>query len=272
VPTRLLGDPGFASITVGDTHACGFTVEGIAYCWGDDFRGQTGGGPSAPLESPRRSATPVAGDLRFLALRAGPESTCGLVLNGDLYCWGGSSTSGEAIIPRPVQEGFGFTGLDYGGTDGSRNQVCATDGLGNVYCFEYQTGELLPQPTPAAVVLPGGGAARQAAVGGVWTPLVDLPYGYEIHVCAVDAVGELSCWGSNSYGQLGDGTTSGRPTPIQVPQLTGITGVTSGGVHSCAVTENGSAYCWGANHRNQLGMGRSSDNEAIPQQVVPPRP
>jgi alpha-tubulin suppressor-like RCC1 family protein len=216
--------------------------------------------------------TPVAGNLRFLALRAGPESTCGLVLNGDLYCWGGSSTSGEAVTPRPVQEGFEFTGLGYGGTDGSRNQVCATAGPGNLYCFEYQPASSLPQQTPAAVVLPGGGAARQVAVGGVWTPLVDLPYGYEIHACAVDAVGAVSCWGSNTYGQLGDGTTSGHAAPIQVPQLTGITGVTAGAVHSCAVTENGAAYCWGANHRNQLGKGLASDTESIPQLVVPPRP
>jgi alpha-tubulin suppressor-like RCC1 family protein len=259
VATHLPGDPGFASITVGHTHACGLTPDGVGYCWGDDFRHQTGGGPSAPLESPRRSATLVAGNLRFLALRAGPESTCGLVPNGDLYCWGGGSVSGEASVPRLVQQGFEFTGLDYGGTNGSRGQVCAMTGAGIVYCFAYEPAQLLPQPTPNAVALPGGEPARRVAVG-------------DSHACGLDVSGAVSCWGSNTYGQLGDGTTSDHPTATSIPQLAGISWLTAGGVHSCAVSQNGVAYCWGANHRGQLGNGWLSDRELIPQRVVAPRP
>src|SRR5256885_2557221 len=112
VPGRIPGDAGFAGISVGDAHACGLTSEGMAYCWGDDFRGQTGTGQKQWVV---RVATPVEGDLRFRTLRAGPESTCAIDLNGDLFCWGGSEVVGEAGVPRLVQQGLGLISLEYGG-------------------------------------------------------------------------------------------------------------------------------------------------------------
>jgi hypothetical protein len=212
----------------------------------------------------------VAGDLTFLVLRAGPESTCGLLLNGDLHCWGGSEIGGEAIEPRLVQQGFEFTSMEYGGNFGGRGVVCAQTGAGNLYCFGYEPHELLPQPTPSAVVLPGARQTHRVAVGGVWTPDVDLPYAYETHSCVLDVTGAVSCWGTNAYGQLGDSTIVAHTTPANVPGLTGIARLTAGGIHSCAVTGNGVAYCWGANHRGQLGIGAASDSETSPREVAAP--
>lgn len=272
VPTSLPADPGFASITAGDAHACGLTQDGTGYCWGDNFRGQTGAGPAWSLTSPLRSATPVAGGLKFLALRAGPESTCGLVMNGDLYCWGGSEVGGEGIEPRLVQQGFAFATLAYGGNIGGRGHVCAPVTGGRLYCFRYEPHELLAQPTPTEVVLPDPAPLHDLEVGGVWTPLVDLPYSYQLHACAVGAVGTVSCWGSNAYGQLGDGTDVDRAMPATVSQLGEVIRVATGGVHSCAITSSGVAYCWGANNRGQLGIGNSGGTEPRPREVAPPQP
>jgi alpha-tubulin suppressor-like RCC1 family protein len=271
LPARLSGDPGLVSITVGQSHACGLTRDEVAYCWGDDFRGQTGAGRSAERVTPRKAATLVAGSLRFMALRAGPESTCGLVAPGDLYCWGGSSVGGEAIEPRRVQQGFAFASLAYGGSLGGRGLVCAPTGAGVLYCFGYQPHVGLSQPSPSSVVIPGAPPARQVVVGGVWTPEINLSYAFEAHACAIDMVGGVSCWGSNGYGQLGDGTTVERTAAAAVPRLTGVTQVTAGGAHSCAVTTGGAAHCWGANNRGQLGAGKSSSSETTPQQVALPQ-
>jgi len=269
VPGRIPGDPGFASISVGDAHACGLTSEGMAYCWGEDFRGQTGTGQKQWVV---KVATPVEGDLRFRTLRAGPESTCAIDLNGDLFCWGGSEVVGEAVVPRLVQQGLGLISLEYGGNIGGRGLVCGQGGTGTLYCFGYEPHERLPQPTPAAVALPAARSARQLSIGGVWTPLIGLPYSYQRHVCALATTGGLTCWGTNAYGQVGDSSTTDRDTPTPVTSLDNVTQVTAGGVHSCAVSTDGVAYCWGANNWGQLGIGSAGDPVTAPRRVADPQP
>jgi alpha-tubulin suppressor-like RCC1 family protein len=87
------------------------------------------------------------------------------------------------------------------------------------------------------------------------------------HTCARLVSGELACWGVNDSGQLGDGTTSARPTPRRVRgTLAAATQVTAGGAHTCALRAGGFVDCWGANARGQLG-GASTIERAQPAPV-----
>ena len=267
-PSQIKGDQHFATITVGDTHACGLTAAGVAACWGDNARGQLGLGWPDYLTSPRDSAVAPVGGHAYLVLRAGTESTCGLVANGDLLCWGGSEVEGDGFTPHVVQSGFGFTTLGFGGNPGGRGQSCAIGADSTLYCFGYEVHSLLPQPTPTAVTLPAGGEPVQVAVGGIWQPLVGLPYEYDLHHCAVTTTAAVFCWGSNNYGQLGDSSTVDRTMPAVVTGLTDIASVTTGGIHSCALTHQGTAYCWGWNGRGQLGIGSDADHVTTPKRVL----
>jgi alpha-tubulin suppressor-like RCC1 family protein len=79
------------------------------------------------------------------------------------------------------------------------------------------------------------------------------------HTCAVTAAGAGWCWGANSSGQLGNGTTSTTATgPTMVQAFpSGLASISAGGVHTCAVTTAGAAKCWGLNNVGQLGNGTS---------------
>jgi alpha-tubulin suppressor-like RCC1 family protein len=85
--------------------------------------------------------------------------------------------------------------------------------------------------------------------------------------CALATSGFMYCWGDNSYGQLGDGTTgSYRMRPYPVSGLNGtLTQLASAAVSACAINSNKQVQCWGANYYGQLGNNTITDsNVAVP--------
>jgi len=75
------------------------------------------------------------------------------------------------------------------------------------------------------------------------------------HTCAIVDDGTVECWGLNSYGQLGDGTTINRLAPVPVSGLGTAVSIAAASFHTCAILANGSVRCWGLNDSGQLGNG-----------------
>src|SRR5689334_3517976 len=99
---------------------------------------------------------------------------------------------------------------------------------------------ILAMPSPASAV-------TQIGSSGVWATVTA---GGE-HSCAITTSRSLYCSGNNSNGQVGDGTTTQRPSLKQIGSSGVWATVTAGGTHTCAISTGRSLYCWGDNDDGQ---------------------
>jgi alpha-tubulin suppressor-like RCC1 family protein len=100
------------------------------------------------------------------------------------------------------------------------------------------------------------GAARTAtqAVQVVGQPVAAGVY----HSCALKPNGTVACWGRNTFGPLGNGTTTDATTTVAVTGLNDAVAIAAGNDHSCALKTSGTVVCWGFNNRGQLGNGSTT--------------
>ncbi len=131
-----------------------------------------------------------------------------------------------------------------------------------------RSGSCVPRelPDPEGCTLPGGcggsgGSGGMSGSGGSG-PTAPLALG-GVHTCALTTADAVKCWGSNTFGQLGDGTTTPRLSPTNVPELSsGVAAVAAGISHTCAVTTADAVKCWGSNTFGQLGDGTTTDQHS----------
>jgi alpha-tubulin suppressor-like RCC1 family protein len=92
----------------------------------------------------------------------------------------------------------------------------------------------------------------------------------EVHSLALLSDGTVRAWGNNDHGQLGDGSTTTRLTPVQVSGLTNVLAISAGGHFSVALKSDGTVWAWGSGQNGQIGDGGSPTNRSTPVQVKGP--
>ena len=99
------------------------------------------------------------------------------------------------------------------------------------------------------------------------TNVTALAAGPSSSTCALEMSGEITCWGVNYDGELGDGNPARSSPPVSVEGINNATSIGMGQSHSCAILDSGELKCWGNNESGQLGDGTTM-NQLVPVTVI----
>ena len=243
----------------------GFSVvtgSGEILSWGDNLAGQLGNGhldsSTVPFAVPSISGATFINDgvLPFLNTSDGKTWTWGQ----DTGLPAQFTALGSIVMMRQsaaLDPSFGFNigmkadstlwAWGYSGLDGRFGNASVADDT------------RFPDPKDAKQV-PNLGPVLSYTVADAGT---------DLHCLAVLPDHTVVAWGSNDYGQLGDGSAVTRRTPVVVAGLTDVLQVTAGSGYSLARKQNGTVWAWGRNDKGQLGSGTGDTSPVLVPSPVP---
>ena len=228
----------------GGRNACAALAGGGLRCWGANALGQLGNGTNT------ESAVPVAVSglpSPVAAAGVGTNFACALTVTGAVFCWGGNqagqlgnSTQTNSKTPVAVSGLTDAVSLSVGSF-----HSCAVRVNGSVLCWGHGFLGALGD---------GSGAPFSTVPVTVsnLTDAVQVTVG-EFMACALRAAGSMVCWGANTDGQLGNGSTAHAGVPVAVSGVIDAVMADAGDSHTCALRATGRLTCWGSNSRGQAG-------------------
>jgi alpha-tubulin suppressor-like RCC1 family protein len=241
-------------------HNAGINVNGILYAWGNNNYGRLGDNTTTSRLSP---VTPVGGIINWKQVSVGDFHTLAIASGGFAYSWGSNGngelgTNSTSARSSPVTVVGGITNWAQVSVGGNSSFGITATGI--LYAWGRNAyGQLGDNSTSAR-------SSPVTVVGGI-TNWAQVSSGRE-NGLGVTSTGIAYAWGRNTYGRLGDNTTTSRLSPVTV--VGGITSweqVSAGGGHSLGVTSTGIAYAWGRNNYGQLG-DNSTTSKSSPVTVV----
>jgi len=230
-----------------------------AWAWGSNGQGRLGDDSTTSSSSP---VSVVGGYTDWVEISAGQEHTAAVRANGTAWAWGrntngrlGDNSTTSRSSPVSVVGGFtDWVEISAGGT-----HTAAVRANGSAWAWGFDSSGQLGDNSFTAKSSP-------VSVVGGFTDWVQISAGggaFDGHTAAVRANGTAWAWGLNSYGRLGDDSTTNRSSPVSV--IGGFTDwvqISAGGTHTAAVRANGSAWAWGRNGYGRLGDNSTTDRSS----------
>jgi len=249
-------------ISMGGHHSCAIMDDLSLWCWGDNSYGQIGNGGSngaSDVTTPEEINLP--GGRGAISITAGWHHTCAILDDNSGWCWGendagqlGDGTNVSKNLPTEVSalpSNHTLVALSV-----ATKTTCGIIINGSIVCWgsnewgQYGDGTTTNSTSAKYTPLPSGRTA------------ISIDVGLQ-HTCAILDDHSGLCWGSNTYGQIGDNTTTNRTTPtsFSMPAGLNISSISAGNRHTCVIASNASIYCWGSNDDGQLGLGENEDSD-----------
>jgi len=249
------------ALSAGYNISAALKPNGELWTWGVDTFGELGNGATGNALTPAQVLTSVA------AMSAGDRHVLAAKTDGTLWSWGyqqygrlGNGSSSSSSIHTPTQVS-GFTNAIAVSAGREHSLVLKSDGtvfsFGNNGYGQLGDGSTTSRTTPVQVTGLTGVIAIAAANDASYALQTDGAGG-----------GIVWAWGGNAYGQLGDGSTLSRSTPVRVSNLPGVVALSANfnGQFAIALAANGQIWSWGLNTSGQIGDG-SAANATTPATV-----
>lgn len=242
------------AISVGSHHTVALMGDGTVKAWGDNTYGQLGDGAYSSSSVPVQ----ISGLGAATVIAAANNHTLALTADGAIKSWG-SNSNGQLGNGTATCSSIPITVATVGGTvtaiDAGWGHSLALTADGTVMGWGSNFFGQLGNGTETSSYVPGiasglGGTVKAIASGT-----------YAQHTVALMADGTLRAWGSNAYGQLGDGTTTNSSIPVTILGLGGtVTAIAAGSEHTVALMADGTVKTWGSNAYGQLGNNAAASS------------
>ncbi|MGD9732942.1 MAG: DUF1566 domain-containing protein [Desulfamplus sp.] len=256
-PVKVTGLANVSAIAAGGSgytgrgHTIALKTDGTVWAWGANEDGQLGNGTTTDSYTPVQ----VSGLTNISAIAAGRHHTIALKTDGTVWAWGwnqygqlGNGTWNNSSL-TPVQV-TGLTNVSAIATGNYHTIALKTDGT--VWAWGANEDGQLGNSTWYYTIL------TPVQVSGLTNVSVIAAGSY--YTVAIKTDGTVWAWGSNEYGQLGNGGIIESNTPIQVTGLTNISAIAAGSYHTVALKTDGTIWAWGDNEYGQLGNGTTTDS------------
>jgi alpha-tubulin suppressor-like RCC1 family protein len=284
----VLAGKSILKIDNGFTHTCAIASDNQAYCWGDDSDGQLGNGATTGTQvSPVAvDTTGVLSGKTILSITAGYSHTCVIASDNQAYCWGidgglgNGATTGTQVSPVAVDTTGVLSGKTILRITAGSFFTCAIASDNQAYCWGTDfSGQIGNGATTGDPVSPVAVDTTGVLAGKT---ILKIDSGYN-HTCAIASDNQAYCWGSDEYGQIGNGANTGNQvspvavvtsgvlagkTILSISAATGYSSPPTG--HTCAIASDNLAYCWGRNFDGQIGNGITATAEVNPDDVLMP--
>ena len=269
VPVQVVGVGGsgyladVVALAPASNHTIVLKSDGTVLSWGYNLKGQLGDGTIVQSTTPVQ----VSGLADVDCIAADGLHGMALKEDGTVWTWGnnqygqlGNGTSGNyQMVPVQVAGISRVASMEGGQT---HTVVCKSDTT--VWAWgnnNYgQIGDGTSGNFRTMPVLVSGLTEVSSVAAGTY------------HSLALKSDGTVMAWGSNSLGQLGDGTSGNtRTSPVTVSGLSGVVAIAAGSYHTVALKSDGSVWVWGRNNYGQLGIDATDSNpHPLPERVMGP--
>ncbi len=255
VPVQIGTDTKWVSIAAAENHTAGIKSDGTLWTCGNNTNGELGYTTALPYGN--NSFAQVGGD-RWASVACGSSHTIGIRADGTLWTWGNNTYQqiGDGTFSNrfsPYQVG---TDTKWVSAAAGYGHSVALKSDGTVWAWGYAFGGQLGNGSiyPTSV-----GTPTQVGTDTKWTAVAAGLF----HSLGVKSDGVLWAWGTNTYGQLGDGTNTIRTLAVPVTTSPGDwLQVSQGSSHTVALRSDGTLWAWGDNASGQLGDGTNTDRTA----------